>query len=71
MSLSDSDVILQQITITRFLAGDTGLESIKIEHYPADGDLNYLTTLGLLEAAKQHFTASIGDLWATDPDDEE
>jgi len=62
--MSDNDIILQQITITRLLTGESGVESIKIEHYPADGELNYLTTLGLIEAAKHHFTASMGNLWA-------
>ena len=28
-----------------FIAGDTGVESLKIEHYPADQDINYITTL--------------------------
>lgn len=64
----NDDIILQQITITRFIAGDTGVESLKIEHYPADQDLNYITTLGLIEAAKQHFIATMGNLW-TDPEE--
>jgi len=63
----NDDIILQQITITRFIAGDTGVESIRIEHYPADQEVNYITTLGLIEAAKHHFTESIGHVWV-DPD---
>ena len=63
----NDDIILQQITITRLIAGDTGVESIKIEHYPADEDINYITTLGLIEAAKHHFTATMGNVW-TDPE---
>jgi len=62
----NEDIILQQITITRFIAGDTGVESLKIEHYPADQDINYITTLGLFEAGKHQFTESMNQIW-TDP----
>lgn len=44
-----NDVILQRITLTRRLRGDTGEETVSFEY---DADIAWVNDLGLLEAAK-------------------
>lgn len=68
MMAEAEDVILQRITLTRRLRGDSSIETVSFEY---EVDPTWVSDLGLIEAAKVDLTERMRDSWYGEPVDSE